>query len=152
MLKHLTLAAFGGLLFRGAEAVAVPQQAEAATRCVAVAFRANGDRVRGTRSIAERGNEFRACNRAIRRCENNLNFVRHQVGRPLPFARCDVVRVAHVAPAYHAPPPRYNAPPPRYRAPAHCNVPACSAHYRSFRAHDCSFQPYGNRPRQRCRF
>ena len=31
-----------------------------------------------------------------------------------------------------------------------CNVQACSQAYRSFRASDCTFQPYGNRPRQLC--
>ncbi len=31
-----------------------------------------------------------------------------------------------------------------------CNVQACSEAYRSFRASDCTFQPYGNRPRQLC--
>ena len=31
-----------------------------------------------------------------------------------------------------------------------CNVEACSSFYRSFRASDCTYQPYGNRPRQIC--
>ncbi|EPX75524.1 PBP1A family penicillin-binding protein [Salipiger mucosus] len=31
-----------------------------------------------------------------------------------------------------------------------CNVRACQQAYRSFRASDCTYQPYGNRPRQRC--
>ncbi|MGR3569661.1 MAG: transglycosylase domain-containing protein [Pseudooceanicola nanhaiensis] len=31
-----------------------------------------------------------------------------------------------------------------------CNVQACSRFYRSFRASDCTFQPYGNRPREVC--
>ncbi|WP_320143255.1 BA14K family protein [uncultured Cohaesibacter sp.] len=39
----------------------------------------------------------------------------------------------------------YRQPPPRY-----CNVRACSIRYRSFRAWDCSYQPY-NGPRRRCR-
>ncbi len=33
---------------------------------------------------------------------------------------------------------------------ASCNVNACSRAYRSFRASDCTFQPYGNRPRELC--
>ncbi|WP_316859424.1 BA14K family protein [uncultured Cohaesibacter sp.] len=54
-----------------------------------------------------------------------------------------------------APPrPYYRPPPPRpvYRpAPRpYCNVPACAARYRSFRAWDCSYQPY-NGPRRLCR-
>nr|WP_321454423.1 BA14K family protein [uncultured Cohaesibacter sp.] len=49
-------------------------------------------------------------------------------------------------PIYRAPPRIiYRAPPPRY-----CNIRACSARYRSFRAWDCSYQPY-NGPRRRCR-
>jgi len=31
-----------------------------------------------------------------------------------------------------------------------CNVRACERAYRSFRASDCTFQPYGNRPREVC--
>ncbi|WP_321448385.1 BA14K family protein [uncultured Cohaesibacter sp.] len=38
----------------------------------------------------------------------------------------------------------------RYRAPEWCNVRACSSRYRSFRAYDCTFQPY-NGPRRYCR-
>ncbi|WP_321337462.1 BA14K family protein [uncultured Cohaesibacter sp.] len=38
----------------------------------------------------------------------------------------------------------------RNRAPEWCNVRACSSRYRSFRAYDCSFQPY-NGPRRYCR-
>nr|WP_319515272.1 BA14K family protein [uncultured Cohaesibacter sp.] len=36
------------------------------------------------------------------------------------------------------------------RAPEWCNVRACSSRYRSFRASDCTFQPY-NGPRKYCR-
>jgi penicillin-binding protein 1A len=35
-------------------------------------------------------------------------------------------------------------------APASCNVEACSRFYRSFRAEDCTYQPYGRRPREIC--
>ncbi|WP_088624296.1 transglycosylase domain-containing protein [Oceanicola sp. 22II-s10i] len=31
-----------------------------------------------------------------------------------------------------------------------CNVEVCARFYRSFRASDCTFQPYGNRPREIC--
>jgi len=34
--------------------------------------------------------------------------------------------------------------------PQGCNVESCSRAYRSFRVSDCTFQPYGNRPRERC--
>ena len=36
------------------------------------------------------------------------------------------------------------------RAAGNCNVSACERAYRSFRASDCTFQPYGNRPRELC--
>ncbi|WP_319530960.1 BA14K family protein [uncultured Cohaesibacter sp.] len=50
-------------------------------------------------------------------------------------------------PVYYPPaPPRYRpAPPPRY-----CNYNACSYRYKSFRASDCTYQPY-NGPRTYCR-
>nr|WP_321458202.1 BA14K family protein [uncultured Cohaesibacter sp.] len=66
---------------------------------------------------------------------------------------------------YRRPPPpdfRYRRPPPVYRwqppvrrwapppPPRYCNIRACSARYRSFRAWDCTYQPY-NGPRRRCR-
>ena len=38
----------------------------------------------------------------------------------------------------------------RARASGNCNVSACERAYRSFRASDCTFQPYGNRPRELC--
>ncbi|WP_316860846.1 BA14K family protein [uncultured Cohaesibacter sp.] len=37
------------------------------------------------------------------------------------------------------------------QAPNWCNVRACSQRYRSFRAYDCTFQPY-NGPRRYCRY
>nr|WP_321454860.1 BA14K family protein [uncultured Cohaesibacter sp.] len=39
---------------------------------------------------------------------------------------------------------------PAYRAPDWCNVRACASRYRSFRAYDCTYQPY-NGPRRYCR-
>jgi membrane peptidoglycan carboxypeptidase len=33
---------------------------------------------------------------------------------------------------------------------ASCNIRACERHYRSFRASDCTFQPYGGGPRKLC--
>lgn len=53
---------------------------------------------------------------------------------------------ADIARKRYAPPPRYY-----YRhAPRWCNVGACASRYRSFRAYDCSFQPYRG-PRRLCR-
>jgi hypothetical protein len=51
------------------------------------------------------------------------------------------------------PPPDANqarAQAPRPAAPAGCNVAACEAHYKSFRAADCTYQP-NNGPRRLCR-
>jgi membrane peptidoglycan carboxypeptidase len=33
---------------------------------------------------------------------------------------------------------------------AQCNIPACQGSYRSFRASDCTYQPYWDGPRQYC--
>jgi hypothetical protein len=46
--------------------------------------------------------------------------------------------------------PEVAAEEPDAPAPAFCDVGACSATYRSFRASDCSFQPEGGGPRQIC--
>ena len=35
-------------------------------------------------------------------------------------------------------------------APGQCEVAACARDYNSFRASDCTYQPYGGGPRQRC--
>ena len=36
------------------------------------------------------------------------------------------------------------------RAQAQCNVGVCAEHYNSFRASDCTYQPYGGGPRRLC--
>ncbi|MAW85251.1 MAG: hypothetical protein CMJ42_01850 [Phyllobacteriaceae bacterium] len=61
------------------------------------------------------------------------------------------------------PPRRWRAPPPavwvvpppprrvyRRPPPAYCNYNACARAYRSFRASDCTYQPYGGGPRRYC--
>jgi hypothetical protein len=148
MFRRLALSALGAcLLFAAQSAVASP--AEAAVRCVAVAERINGARVPSTRTAVERRREARACNIAINICEEKLHERRFITGRPMPFARCNVVRVRHVG---YAGPSRgyYPAPPPRYDGPGYCNFSACAHRYRSFRASDCTFQPYHG-PRKYCR-
>lgn len=40
--------------------------------------------------------------------------------------------------------------PPAEGQGAECNIPACEEFYHSFRASDCSYQPYGPGPRQYC--
>lgn len=127
-------------------AVAAPAaDAHATTRCVAVAFNVFGDRIRGTRARADRVVERRACRAALRRCRRRLDEVRFVTGRPRPFARCEVVRVRDLAPA-----PRGRHFDDRFVGGGGCNFRACDARYRSFRASDCSFQPYHG-PRRRCR-
>jgi len=42
------------------------------------------------------------------------------------------------------------APPPQEAQNAQCNIPACEAFYHSFRASDCTYQPYWGGPRQYC--
>ena len=67
------------------------------TRCVAVAFRRNGARLKGTRGVAERKVQRRACRVAMRECRQRLDNKRYRTGRPFPFARCEVARVKRVA-------------------------------------------------------
>lgn len=43
-----------------------------------------------------------------------------------------------------------SAPPPQEAQNAQCNIPACEAFYHSFRASDCTYQPYSGGPRQYC--
>jgi hypothetical protein len=50
---------------------------------------------------------------------------------------------------YRQPQPRYYQPQPQYAAPRYCNYQACSYAYRSFRASDCTYQPYHG-PRRYC--
>ena len=40
--------------------------------------------------------------------------------------------------------------PPQEAQNAQCNIPACEAFYHSFRASDCTYQPYSGGPRQYC--
>jgi len=42
------------------------------------------------------------------------------------------------------------APAPQEAQNAQCNVPACEGFYHSFRASDCTYQPYSGGPRQYC--
>jgi hypothetical protein len=41
-------------------------------------------------------------------------------------------------------------PPQEAQAVQQCNIPACEGIYQSFRASDCSYQPYSGGPRQYC--
>lgn len=69
--------------------------------CEAVAFRINGSFVRGSRTEAVAGRERRACRRALRRCERRLDDIRFHRGRPMPFARCEVVDVYRIRHSHH---------------------------------------------------
>lgn len=43
-----------------------------------------------------------------------------------------------------------SAAPPAVGQSAQCNIPACEEFYHSFRASDCTYQPFGRGPRQNC--
>ena len=77
-------------------------------------------------------------------------------GRPAPVRpgiRINPGLNIYIGPTIRRPPPRVyvRPPPPVYvrPAPRYCNVPACAATYQSFRAWDCSYQPYYG-PRRMC--
>lgn len=54
------------------------------------------------------------------------------------------------APGYLQQPSAVAAAPPADAQGAECNIPACAEFYHSFRASDCTYQPYGPGPRQYC--
>lgn len=138
LLKTTVLAAVAAI---GLGGVAGLDAANADTRCHAVAIRANGASIPPTRASEVRRYERRACNAAIRRCERRLDRLRYTRGRPMPYARCEVVRVSDLRPRRHWR--------DGYRGGFRCNYRACDAAYRSFRPSDCTFQPY-NGPRRLC--
>lgn len=137
IVKFVKLLALG-LVAMGAGLLssAPPAAASSEVLCVAEAFRANGRLVRGTRAEVTRFRERRACRVALRRCERRLDRVRYARGRAMPFARCEVTDIYRVSTR-------------RSRDVHWCNYDACASRYRSFRARDCSFQPYHG-PRRRC--
>ncbi|MEL6317681.1 MAG: BA14K family protein [Pseudomonadota bacterium] len=126
------LTALGAAMLLGASAA----PAAADFRCVTAAFNRFDDRIAGTRAVAERRFERRACLVALDRCERRLNRLRFETGRRRAFARCEIVRTRFVG----------RARPPSGFA---CNIDACANRYRSFRASDCTFQPFEG-PRRRC--
>lgn len=151
--------AAAAVLAIGAVGIVDAAPALADVRCEAAAFTFRGRELPGTRTAIVRVVERRACNAAQRACEDRLEDLRYETGRPLPHARCDVIRIAYFRqPTYR---PRYtddySRPWPRYerpgddwrRAAPRCNSRACEQRYRSFRASDCSFQPYHG-PRKLC--
>lgn len=133
--------------------------AQADTRCETAAYSARGVEIRGTRTAAVRPSERRACSAALSNCEARLDRVRWESGRRRPHARCEVIRLSYFSRPTHRPRYRddYSRPWPRYERPERdwrrsaprCNYRACERRYRSFRASDCSFQPYRG-PRKRC--
>lgn len=160
-LRWILFAGFG-LTLAGAAAPAA-----ADVRCVAAAFTARGYELPRTRAAAVHFAERRACDAAVRRCERRLDRYRYRTGERRPFARCDVIRAAYFnAPRYRDygyrhdryrdhryrdyRDDRYRG--DRYRDYGHaprCNYRACELRYRSFRASDCTFQPYHG-PRKLC--
>ena len=132
-LKSLLAAVLGA----AALTFAAASPAAADYRCVALAYNALGKRINGTRAVAERVIERRACRAALRRCERRLDGVRFDRGRRLPFARCEVRRVTFLGGG-------------RRDFGGYCNYRACERRYRSFRASDCTFKPFEG-PRRLCR-
>lgn len=142
-------------------AIAVVDSAPALAdvRCEAAAYTFRGRELPGTRAAAVRVVERRACNAARRACEDRLDRLRYETGRPHPRAVCDVIRIAYFRPPpyrprysddYSRPWPRYERPRDDWRRAApRCNYRACEQRYRSFRASDCTFQPYHG-PRKHC--
>lgn len=63
--------------------------------CVAHATTFRGAVIPGTKARAERHNPRGACAIALNKCQTKLDRKRHRSGRPMPFARCEVVRTAH---------------------------------------------------------
>lgn len=80
----------GGVAFAPSEAAA---HHNSGASCTAVAFRANGNAIRGTRAEVDARNADRACRRALRRCERRLDRVRYERDRPMRRARCEVVDI-----------------------------------------------------------
>ena len=159
------------------ESLVTSQTASADTfQCVVGALRANGRGrlVPGTRAITEAHwaygapgrvqvrRQNQACERAFFECKIFLDQARFQ-GRAGPYARCEILDTALVrsGPPIHERRrfddgglhvPQAGGFIPNYggQGPAgHCNIQACSNRYRSFRVHDCSFQPYHG-PRRQC--
>lgn len=149
---------FVALIALGAVAAA-PQSAFADVRCETAAYTFRGSELQGTRTASVRVSERRACSAALSSCEARLERLRYETGRRLPRARCDVLGISYFRRPTHRPRYRddYSRPWPRYERPGadwrragpRCNYRACEQHYRSFRASDCSFQPYHG-PRKRC--
>ena len=145
---------------------ATPAVASTEYLCVAGAYRANGAFVSGTRSETSRYSRRRACSAALAACRRKLNDVRYYTRRPMPFAGCEVIDVLSITegPSRYRDDDDYDSyGDDSYRGDddddygyrgghnrdRYCNYAACDARYRSFRASDCSYQPYRGR-RRRC--
>ncbi|MCI4664467.1 MAG: BA14K family protein [Neomegalonema sp.] len=130
------------LLLGGMGVLVEAQKASAQSRveCVAAAYSTRGVYVRGTRSRARDYTRYGACRAAVSRCMYRMRRARYRYYYRSRYASCSVIRsyVVRARPRYY-----------RRRSYGYCNYRACSRRYRSFRASDCSFQPYRG-PRRRC--
>lgn len=118
--------------------------AEAAVSCVAAAAEPDGALVEGARAEATREASHLACGDAIGVCSAQFTALRLADGvfpGPWPGAYCQVEAVTASA--------GRSAGSLRVGAQTACDLSACAAAYRSFRASDCSFQPFQG-PRKRC--
>lgn len=114
--------------------LAAAPQASADALCTVVAEQLDGAKLDETRAEARGRARHLACGEATGLCDAKLTVIRLADGvfpGPWPGAYCQIEQVAEAPP------------------PAGCNVAACTRAYRSFRASDCTFQPYSG-PRRLC--
>lgn len=106
----------------------VAADAHAEARCTVVAKQLDGAALDETRTEAADRARHLACGAAVGVCDAKLTVIRLEDGvfpGDYPGAYCQVESASVIA-FEHA-----------------CDVSACASAYRSFRASDCTFQPYG---------
>jgi hypothetical protein len=125
--------------------------------CNAVAVIVSGRRVPGFEATARGPDGATACRVALQQCQSMLENARESTGLDLPSAECQPLETVQLIPdpvdatETAAAPGSTDNQDEAQRVDPSCNINVCSQRYRSFRASDCTFQPY-NGPRRRCRF
>lgn len=125
--------------------------------CNVVAVIVSGRRVPGFEANARGPNGAEACRKAMQQCRTMLDQARSSTGLALPSAECQPLETTQLIPDPIETPGEVveragrGTEPARAEVDPTCNINVCSRRYRSFRASDCTFQPY-NGPRRRCRF
>ena len=153
----------GVMLAQAESAANAPDSTAAVTdptervECNVVAVIVSGRRVPGFEATARGPDGAEACRKAMRQCRTMLDQARSSTGLALPSAECQPLETTQLIPDPIEPPAEVveragrGTQPATAEADPSCNVTVCSRRYRSFRASDCTFQPY-NGPRRRCRF